>query len=737
MDQGQIAYLSGLLHAVGVLEQLGPQTFRSPAEASLHFTDQVLEACPAFGPHAGAIREAVRAAAEALPAARPSSWLESLLQQVRLPGHPEPAAGRVYPPRPLSEGTVYPVAPEEVGDGREACRNLWQELQAETTRALRGIQDVEAALETLYTLLEKYTAYVPAPDAGARGISLFDYSRVTAALHLCRARAGREPAVLLVKGDVSGIQSFIYRELRGDETENPAQLLRGRSFFVALLTRTVVRHLQRQFRLPDGCVLYSSGGHFLLLIPNTEAASQQLDEADRQINQALFEELRGAIQLVQASVPVSIEEVERRPHEALRQLEEALQMAKLRKGWNVLDTLVGQPIEEANQTPKLHRVGQALPYTHYLVEVPGLAANQAPDGVRCALELRGFAVTWLFVEEDRIEAIVGQLGTRRGTVFNIRTPRIPNLPGAMQVGRRFLPAGVYVPMLADDSRPLMFEELAAIESENYPLLGFLRMDVDNLGALFVVGLHAAFGNQPFGLHRTAALSRELDRFFGGQVNALARGHDVYLVYAGGDDLFAVGSWIRVLRFARSIREKLREYCAGNPSVTISAGLSIHKEHFPITVAAETAGEEEDRAKAAGKNRISVFETPVTWERLSVLLDELGEPLLQAVSDETLPDEDRLPRTFLHTLLRYSREVLDEEGRIDLAALARFNHLLHYTFARRGVHARVLETDTQEGESPKMRLARGFLLEGPDRSEWFRTFVIPAAYVLLKTRKQRN
>jgi len=735
MDRSQIAYLGGLLHAVGVLDQLGREQFNAPGDSSLRFTEQLLQNCPAFVPHREAIREAVREAARALPAERPPSWLEPLLQQVRLPGYPEPAAGRVFPPRSLSDGVLYPVAPEEVGDGREACRKLWADLQAEAMRTLQNIEDAEAALETLYTLLEKYTSYLPAPPADARGVSLFDYSRIAAALALCRVRAGQEPAVRLIKGDVSGIQAFIYRELRGDETENPAQLLRGRSFFVALLARAVVRHLQRQLQLPDGCVIYSSGGHFLMLAPNTEDALQRLDTADRHINLALFRELNGAIQLVLAHVEADSKTIEHNPSEALHRLEETLQAAKLRKGWHVLEMLVEQPIGEAPTLPKLNRVGQALSYADYLIEVPRMLEPNAPE-VRAALVLPGFTTAWLFVEEAALESVLRWLGDRRATVFNLRTTKIPAVAAASRTGYRLMPAGVYVPMTeaGENRRPLMFEELAAIESEKYPLLGFLRMDVDNLGALFVVGLLEAFGAARFGLHRTAALSRELDRFFGAHVNALARGLDVYLVYAGGDDLFAVGSWVRVLRFARSVQEKLCAYSGNNPSVTISAGLSIHKEHFPITVAADAAGEEEERAKQAGKDRISLFETPVTWEALRVLLDDLAEPLLRAVQDETLPEEERVPRTFLHALLRYSREVLDEDGRVDLGALARFNHLLHYTFARRNVREEMLQ---QAPDRPLVRLAQGFLLARPDRSEWFRTFVIPAAYVLLKTRKQRD
>ncbi|GEM_PF-1400818 len=743
MEPGNTAYLATLLYAGGLLKYYSSDEQRPADTAELPLLTAVLEKCPAFAPHADSLQEAGRQVAVSLPFRRPDTWLEPLLQFVQLPGKGTADAQWLYRPCSLADGVVYPTRSQEIVDGATACRQLWQDLTNEAARTLRHLNNYDAALETLYTLLEKYTSYVPAPFKGARAISLFDFARIAAALRLCQRRAEKEPSIRLIKGDLSGIQAFIYRELRGDETENPAQLLRGRSFFVTLLGRTIVRYLQRRLQLPDGCVLFCSGGHFLMLAPGTPQVTQQLEEADRRLNEALFQELSGAIQLVLASIEANLSEIEHQSTSVLQRLEEQLQQAKLRKGWSILDRLLEGPAPSDPSIQKLNRIGRALPFTQYLIEVPDVGQQEAPSDVREALLLPGFEVSWWLVEENRLDRVLTHLNDRRATLFNLQTTRIPGATSA--VGCRFMPAGTFIPMteVGTDRRPCTFEELARMDSENYPMLGFLRMDVDNLGALFVLGLQQTLSALPFSLHRMAALSRELDRFFGGHINQLARGHDIYLVYAGGDDLFAVGSWVRVLRFARSVQEKLHAYSGNNPSVTVSAGLSIHKEHFPITVAAETAGEEEDRAKEAGKNRIAIFATPVTWDQLQSLIDNLAEPLLKAIQQsDQLPEDQRIPRTFLHTLLRYSQEVLDRKDQgafgqvreINLSALARLNHLLHYTFARRGVSEALLHQTT---DHPLVQLARGFLLERPDRSEWFRTFIIPAAYVLLKTRKQRD
>ncbi|MDQ7040778.1 MAG: CRISPR-associated protein Csm1 [Rhodothermus sp.] len=744
MEAGNIAYLATLLYAGGLLKYYAAEEQRPTGVDELPLLTAVLEKCPAFAAYANPLQEAGKQVAVSLPFQRPDTWLEPLLQFVQLPKKGRADARWGYRPCSLADGIIYPTQSQEMADGSAACRQLWQDLLSETARTLQPLINYDAALETLYTLLEKYTSYVPAPFEGARAISLFDFARIAAALRLCQLRAEKEPSVRLIKGDLSGIQAFIYRELRGEETENPAQLLRGRSFFVTLLGRTIVRYLQRRLQLPDGCVLFCSGGHFLMLVPETPQVTQQLEEVDRQLNEALFQELSGAIQLVLASVKANSSEVERQSTYVLQRLEEQLQRAKLRKGWSILDRLLEGPVPSDSAIGKLDRIGRALPFTQYLIEVPDTNRQAVPDEVRESLELPGFGVSWWFVEEDRLARVLTHLNDVRATLFNLQTTRIPETIAS--VGCRFMPSGTFIPMteVGTDRRPLTFEELARIDSENYPLLGFLRMDVDNLGALFVLGLQPTLSALPFSLHRMAALSRELDRFFGGHINQLARGHDIYLVYAGGDDLFAVGSWVRVLRFARSVQEKLRAYTGYNPSVTISAGLSVHKEHFPITVAAETAGEEEDRAKEAGKNRIAIFETPVAWDQLQSLIDNLAEPLLEVIQQsDQLPEDQRIPRTFLHTLLRYSQEVLDRKDQgafgqvraVNLRALARLNHLLHYTFARRGVSEALLAQEATD--QPLVQLARGFLLERPDRSEWFRTFIIPAAYVLLKTRKQRD
>ena len=270
----------------------------------------------------------------------------------------------------------------------------------------------------------------------------------------------------------------------------------------------------------------------------------------------------------------------------------------------------------------------------------------------------------------------------------------------------FRPLGQYAPLDEQDRGPLDFEHLAQINTENYPLLGVVRLKVDALGAVFASGL----GDRP-SLSRTATLSRELETFFSGYVNTLARDHYMYITYAGGDDLFAVGSWINALDFSRALRRAFDRFSGNNPNLTFSCGLLFCKPDFPIGRAAATAGELEERAKSTpSKNAACLFDEEVSWERLDELLD-FGRELLYLVT-EADPD-NRLPRSFVHRLLNLGteRRLAQEEGK--LKAEIKTQMQLKYLVARRGATIKAISDNQEMGEDRRRIGALGRLVSDPE------------------------
>ena len=80
-------------------------------------------------------------------------------------------------------------------------------------------------------------------------------------------------------------------------------------------------------------------------------------------------------------------------------------------------------------------------------------------------------------------------------------------------------------------------------------LGILKADVDNLGLIMGWGLKG----DRFTLSRLATLSRQLDLFFScflpDLIASKSEFQNIYTVFAGGDDLFLIGPWNRIMELA--------------------------------------------------------------------------------------------------------------------------------------------------------------------------------------------
>jgi hypothetical protein len=164
-----------------------------------------------------------------------------------------------------------------------------------------------------------------------------------------------------------------------------------------------------------------------------------------------------------------------------------------------------------------------------------------------------------------------------------------------------------------------FEEIAE-NSEGAPWLGVLRMDVDSLGRLFAHGLKPKAT-----LSRMATLSRTVRLFFEGYVAHLcepyAQKRQLYLLYAGGDDLFVVGAWSILPELARAIRNAFRQL-VGADHITLSAGIAISHANTPLYQLAErarTALDEQAKeyewhlnGQPRKKDAISFLQTPMGW-----------------------------------------------------------------------------------------------------------------------------
>ena len=162
-------------------------------------------------------------------------------------------------------------------------------------------------------------------------------------------------------------------------------------------------------------------------------------------------------------------------------------------------------------------------------------------------------------------------------------------------------------------------------------LGILKADVDQLGLLMSCGLK----KEQFTISRLATLSRQLNFFFVVYLPHLLKTEpgfkDIYTVFAGGDDLFLIGPWNRIIDLAALLRKSFADYVCSNKEVHFSAGISLHKPHTPLdklSGTAETALEKSKENKEDKNKRgdqITLFSETVQWsefERLSIIKESL-------------------------------------------------------------------------------------------------------------------
>ncbi len=168
---------------------------------------------------------------------------------------------------------------------------------------MRGV-DFFTTLRLLDKLLEEYCWAVPSSTWQERAdISLYDHSRSTAALAACLYQKAKddsrlagngawklpkEKAFILVGGDFSGIQDYIF-SITNQGSGGAAKRLRARSFYIWAFCEAVVQRILDSFGLPHVCNLVSAGGKFLILLPNTQDAESRLQELYAAIEQEIHD----------------------------------------------------------------------------------------------------------------------------------------------------------------------------------------------------------------------------------------------------------------------------------------------------------------------------------------------------------------------------------------------------------------------------------------------------------------
>ncbi|MEW5958876.1 MAG: type III-A CRISPR-associated protein Cas10/Csm1 [Chloroflexota bacterium] len=590
-------------------------------------------------------------------------------------GNPlQPPAVKHLPLKKLAikKEIIFPV--DAIDDSHGAYEALWRGFETEATALKRAFEpegaNPAAYLESLLNLMQEYTWCIPsAYYRNVPDVSLYDHSRMTAALAACLAEqpadnvqawlnkeAQDEPAALLVGGDISGVQKFIYTLT----SEGATPALRGRSMYLQLLTQVIARHILDEMDLPLTNIIYAGGGHFYLLVPPQSDAG--LTKIQEFISRMLLHHHQGDLYLALAVEPLPANAVAGvRFGDRWDELQKKLQRVKQRKFAELDSELTNRlftPLEHGGSKEKLcvvcqrehpqaqqwdhdevircpachqfENLGQQLRKANYLclekIKSEPLAGADLANDWRQALAHFGYQAIVTDQPPAEMPAVI-----ERRTLLALSDEAWTNqYINHRQASGRYLLVNV-TPILSSKeyyryrdevkdlttvhpaSEPVKPFAVMARQSQGIERLGILRMDVDNLGDIFSRGL----SGKSFTLSRIAQLSFSINLFFEGWAAQIAQQVDrqypytakdpdtgknvqfyqrVYSIYSGGDDLFMVGAWDLMPWLAARMSRDLSDYAAGHPGIHVSGGLALIPQKYPLYQAAEDAHEAEQSAK---------------------------------------------------------------------------------------------------------------------------------------------
>ena len=667
-------------------------------------------------------------------------------------------------------------------------KNTWSKLR-EALEKLAQIPTEEGYSRALYHLLSLFTSRIASQDASQpQGISLFDEFRIGAAKAIC-LQLNPSPVTankpfLLIKGDLSGIQSFLYSQIDLSEVGNTANLakrLRGRSFYISLLTDHLAHLFAQEMGLPMVNILYSGGGHFLIVAPNTPHNSKLIDSLSREVNLFLREKVTGRLGLVMG-VAEGTTELFANTRESYKALSRNLNQNKYTKYKPYLSEIFYPPNPDEKDFKEDKWIGEVLPYGDLLIEVhsdKALKSNKLSTPVSYLtigkrhtnyfipkeneiLDLGG-TEQWIHaflqeIDSPNIQSI--QIHRINETKFwDLFDPSYPVLQTApLSVGYKII--GNFAP-LNSSGHVLDFEGLQALNSVDltgkgleFEQLGVMRLDVDNLGSLFARG----FG-QNSSFAQVACLSRELTLFFSAYVNLIAQERDIYITYSGGDDAFVIGSWLNTMHVALELRHTFRAFTARNPALSFSAGIYFCGAHYPVAKFAQQAAEEEKAAKKYNKefqgsthkkDALTVFGHTLKWDAYEEML-AFGQTLLKYIDLKNKefeePSEEKqknISRAFVHRVYRLIKGSVDQKGKIYPKSLYRNVTQLHYLFAKQGYSHKKMREDNPELSPEEQELVEHVLKhflngfnETDTKNDLIKNYLIPTQYVLYKTRVIKN
>ncbi len=407
---------------------------------------------------------------------------------------------------------------------------------------------------------------------------------------------------IYVKGDVSGIQKFIFNV----KSKHAAKELKGRSFFIKILMEVAIRYLLDQFNLvspEESCSskISTSGGSFVLKLPAVDGFEKKVQQAQEDFTRALeYIELnisiacitksnnyKGDIEILDAGCRNKKYKFYHQSHEYFNAFEKT-KVTKLSLNWEKFTSQIKSNDffsiqQDSGENKHLTIDNNVIKLASYEITL-----NNSAEGFPLNAHLeRLFPVNkkgWTkefseLSKSDYINFPKCVIGDKNG-----------GEKGVDKLG-----------VLAMDVDGLG-EEMGKVKSEE------LHSELDKKLSLFFNDKIREIINSSdysYQLHCKNKISRSIPKFE----------NKIYSVTAGGDDCFFVGKWNTILDFAIEIN---KAFTSTFPGLTISAGLIIVDHKFPVVRFADLVESKLKTAKYhySTKGNICLFGEVISWDMLN-------------------------------------------------------------------------------------------------------------------------
>lgn len=528
----------------------------------------------------------------------------------------------------------------------------------------------QISINQLLQIIEEGFSYVPSSTNRAEvcDISLYVHSKITSAVASCMKlyfdeqqiqdykkycfNSGskifrNEKIYLLISGDISGIQDFIYTI----PSKGALKTLRGRSLYIDLLLEEFIDEYLEQIGLSRANVLYSGGGHFYILAPNIEDTKKAIDKLQAKMNRWLMENIGINLYLAIGMAECSANNLMK--SEAQGNLF-AIVNKKLKddktirysKDEDFLEYIFN--VEKEKDTAK-----KECNICHNLVDK--LWKYNSDEEIACEFCLNLYKLGQdiltqdlvFVISEEKIDGGIKIFGKDKDLyMYAVNIEDIDMFKGKIlriysknNLLENDLAIRLYLADYSaknENDEVMTFDDLAKSSckiDKGIKRLGVLRLDVDDLGIAFSSGFVSdkdkIEDNLRYAtLSRYADLSKDISMFFKVAINKICAGdltgcvdfeekafnifaiakapkRKVNIIYAGGDDLFLVGAWDEVLEVAIDINRAFKQFTNGK--LTLSAGMAMFSPTYPISKMAEIAGLLVQMSKSKkDKNSIALF-----------------------------------------------------------------------------------------------------------------------------------